>query len=104
VSYEDPLDLRAQEQVAAERSRVEKLATAVEASDLKWLMANRRGRRIVRRQLDWSSLYMPIFDSDEKRMYLNEGIRQVGLRWYALLMEHCPQQYLSMMTEKTTDE
>jgi len=43
----DPLDLRAQEKALADNSESKKLMLQTEQEDFKWLMGNKRGRRIV---------------------------------------------------------
>jgi len=48
----DPLDLRAQEKALADNSERNKLTHQKEQEDFKWMMGNKRGRRIVWRLLE----------------------------------------------------
>jgi len=57
VSNYDPLDIRGQERNKAERDQRERLERENEAADVKWLMNNKRGRRMVWRLLDRAGVF-----------------------------------------------
>jgi hypothetical protein len=95
----DPLDLRGQEQAAAEREAQARQAARIEAEDLKWLMKNKQGRRIAHRLLERAGVFRLSFDTHNSVMSFNEGRRSEGLRLMALITEHCPERYAEMLTE-----
>lgn len=72
-----------------------------EIEDLAWLMASKRGRRVVWRLLKNAGVYRLSFTGDALSTAFNEGQRNVGLRLTALLMEHCSEGYALMVQERT---
>jgi hypothetical protein len=96
----DPLDIRAQEVAREEAQERNKLAGNIEEGDIKWLMANKRGRRIVYRLLERAGVWRLSFDTNALRMAFNEGNRNEGLALLAKLMAYCPEQYAVMLKEQ----
>ena len=95
----DPFDLEpvdAERAAEAERAR---LREKVESDDLKWLMADRRGRRFVYGILQRSGVFRLSFHTNALTMAFNEGHRDEGLRLIANLGVHCPGQYHQMLKE-----
>lgn len=95
----DPLDLRGQEKALAEQSERNKLALQTEQEDFKWLMGNKRGRRIVWRLLERTGVYRSSFNHSGSITAFNEGGRNVGLIYMAAIQESCPDQYAVMAKE-----
>lgn len=103
MSSYDPLDLRGQERSKAERELRERLAREAEESDVKWLMSNKRGRRVVWRLLDQAGVFRSSFNTNAMSMAFAEGNRNYGLRMLAMIHALCPEQYPAMMKEQTDD-
>jgi hypothetical protein len=104
VSNYDPLDLRSQDRSKAERELRERLARENEEADLKWLMGNKRGRRVIWRLLDQAGVFRSSFNTNAMTMSFAEGHRNYGLRILGLVHTQCPELYPTMMKEQTADE
>ena len=64
MSNYDPLDLKAQERGKSDKDMQLRLLREAEESDVKWLMANKRGRRIVWRLLDQAGVFRSTFNTN----------------------------------------
>ena len=95
----NPLDTRAQERSKADREVQARLDQETEAADLRWLMGNKRGRRIVWRLLDQSGVYRLSFNTNSMQMAFAEGNRNFGNRTLHLIHTHCPELYPTMVRE-----
>lgn len=95
----DPVDLRSQEKAQAENSERNKLALVTEHEDFKWLMGNKRGRRIVWRLLERTGVYRSSFTGNSET-YFREGMRNVGLMLMAQVHELTPDQFAVMLKEQ----
>ena len=101
MSNYDPLDLRSQERSKADRELRERLVRENEEADIKWLMGNKRGRRIIWRLLDQAGVFRSSFNTNAMTMSFAEGHRNYGLRILALIHSQCPELYPAMMKEQT---
>ena len=99
----DPLDLRAQEREAEDRRLRDKLARENEESDLKWLMGNKRGRRVIWRLLENSGVFRLSFNTNAMQMAFSEGNRNFGQRTLAMIHTHCPELYPQMVKENANE-
>lgn len=104
MSNYDPLDLRSQERSKAERELRERLARENEEADIKWLMGNKRGRRVIWRLLDQAGVFRSSFNTNAMAMSFAEGHRNYGLRILGMIHTQCPELYPTMMKEQTADE
>ncbi len=104
MSNYDPLDLRSQDRSKAERELRERLARENEEADLKWLMGNKRGRRVIWRLLDQAGVFRSSFNTNAMTMSFAEGHRNYGLRILGMIHTQCPELYPTMMKEQTADE
>lgn len=95
----DPMDIHAESQSAQEHQKEALKAEELEVDDLKWLMSNRRGRRIVFRELDSAGVWRISFNTNALQMAFNEGARNAGLRLVNLVTAHCPSNFMKMMEE-----
>jgi hypothetical protein len=101
-SYDrDPIDLRSQEEAKAEQAKRERLAQEVEDGDWKWLMDNKRGRRIVWRLLELSGVFRLSFNTNAMSMAFAEGNRNFGNRTLSKIHALCPELYPVMVKENT---
>ena len=99
MSSFDPLDLRGQEKAQADNSERNKLALLTEQEDFKWLMGNKRGRRIVWRLLERTGVYRSSFTGNSETFF-REGMRNVGLTLLAQVHEITPDQFAVMLKEQ----
>jgi len=103
VSNYDPLDIRGQERNKAERDQRERLERENEASDVKWLMNNKRGRRMVWRLLDRAGVFRSSFATNSMTMAFSEGNRNYGLQLLGIIHAVCPELYPVMLKEHTNE-
>mgnify|MGYP000987292921 CR=1 FL=1 len=95
----DPTDIRAQERAREEQKKRAEHVAELEADDFKWLMANKRGRRIVWRLLEQTGVFRTSFRLNNEMAFL-EGQRNVGLILIGLIHAHCPEAYMTMLKEQ----
>jgi hypothetical protein len=96
----DPMDVHTQDRAKADADTRGKLAQQTESDDVKWLMGNKRGRRIIWRQLEHAGVFQLSFNATAMVMAFNEGRRSEGLRVLAQIHQSCPEQYITMMQEQ----
>lgn len=96
----DPFDLRGIERKKEQSDERTKLAMQTEADDWKWLMSNKRGRRIVCRLLESCGVYRLSFNHSGSITAFNEGARNIGLMMLAQIHATCPDQYAVMLKEQ----
>lgn len=99
MSHFDPLDLRGQETAADAAKQRSALTLRTEAEDFKWLMKDKRGRRIVWRLLEKTGMYRSSFTGNSETFF-REGQRNVGLLLTAQIHEHSPEMYPVMLQEQ----
>lgn len=100
----DAFDLRAQESAREEAEDKAKLKTRIEIDDLKWLMSNKRGRRVMHGVFERAGIWRLSFHTNALQMAFNEGSRNEGLALLARMTEHCPELYALMLKEHKDDE
>lgn len=96
----DPMDVQGQEAAKIEADARNKLVQQTETDDVKWMMGNKRGRRIVWRQLIQAGVFQLSFHTTAMTMAFNEGRRSEGLRLLSQIHAACPEQYTVMMQEQ----
>lgn len=74
--------------------------TPPEVLDLQWVMADKRGRRVMHRQLEAAGVYRLSHTGEALSSAFNEGQRNRGLALLAELNAHCPDEYLLMLKEQ----
>lgn len=67
-------------------------------ADLKWMMKDQRGRRIMQRLMDKAGIYRTSFTGNSETFF-REGERNVGLLFISEITEHCPDEFLLMLKE-----
>ena len=98
----DPLDLRGQEKQREEARERDRRQSETEADDVKWLMGNKRGRRIVWRLLERTGVFRTSFRLNNEMAFL-EGQRNVGLSLIDAIHANCPDAYLIMVKEQQSN-
>lgn len=91
----DEYDTEAAQQQSESRSKQER---DVAISDTKWLMKDKRGRRLMWRWLGRCRVFQLSYTGNSQTFF-NEGQRNVGLRFLDEIMTHCPEDYVLMMQE-----
>lgn len=100
----DPLDTDAQEVAQAQASQAARLQRDQECDDFKWLMQDRRGRRIAWRLLDKAGVFRTSFVApNAMQVSFNEGQRNLGLLILGEIQELCPDKY-HLMTKEAKDD
>lgn len=82
-----------QETLAAREAREREVA------DLKWLMSDKRGRRVMHRLLAKAGVFRSSFDGTAETTFFREGERNVGLLFLADVTDHAGDEYLLMLKE-----
>ena len=103
MSDYDPTDVQAQEAARKSQDREQKLSKDTEESDFKWLMGQKRGRRIIWRLLDQAGVFRLSFNTNSMAMAFAEGNRNFGNRTLSLIHSHCPELYPQMVKENAND-
>lgn len=100
----DPLDLQGQEAAKIKASEGQAHQRRIELEDVRWLMSDKRGRRLMWRLLSEAGIYRLSFAYDPSATAFNEGQRNIGLRFQADVMDGCPERFLEMHQEKMQDD
>lgn len=100
----DPIDVRGQERVKASKASRDRLARESEEADVRWLMSNKRGRRILWRLLDQGGVFRLSFSTNAMTMAFAEGNRNFGLRTLALIHSLSPELYPVMVKENANGD
>ncbi len=100
VAGHDPLDLQGREAARTETEEAIAHRRRIELEDLRWLMADKRGRRLMHRLLSKAHIYRTSFTGDPHSTLFAEGERNVGLVFLNDLTEACPERFNTMLQEK----
>lgn len=100
---QDPTDIVAALESAEEAEQRAQLRAEQEAADLNWLMSCAAGRRIARGFLERAGVFRLSFQPDPLATAFSEGGRNEGLRLLNMIHQHAPDQYITMMKEKSLD-
>lgn len=95
----DPLDIHNEQQRREDAQERARLAEQNRVEDIKWLMSGKRGRRIVWGLLEQTGVFRSSFRLNNEMAFL-EGQRNVGLILLALIHEHSPDAYVTMLKEQ----
>ena len=102
---DDPTDLVAEQERNAQNAEAEAYLQRVIGDDIAWLMADKRGRRFMRRLLGrcgvWNLSYAPGGSVNDALFY--EGRRDIGNMLLVQINTHCPDQYTTMNREAQHD-
>lgn len=104
MATHDAFDFHAQEEAREAAEEKAKLRQRQDIEDLKWLMSNKRGRRIIYGLLERAGVWQLSFHTNALQMAFNEGRRNEGLALLAKLMSEAPDNYALMLKEHKDDE
>ena len=93
LSGDEVQDAAQRQQAGEERQRRR------DAEDLKWMLSDARGRRLMWKWLGESGLYRSSFTGNS-HTFFNEGMRNFGLQRIAEIHEHAPEAYFKMLKEQ----
>jgi hypothetical protein len=96
----DPLDHSQAEEDRDKADAAKALSAQQQEADFLWLMRDKRGRRIVWRQLAEAGVFQQNFNPDAMTMAFKEGRRNAGLTLLAQVHALCPDLYTTMMKEQ----
>ena len=96
---DDPIDLRARAQSKAAADDEVRRARQVEIDDIRWLMKQKQGRRIMWRLLEKAGVFRLSYTSARSATDFNEGMRNMGLIFLADIREHCMGTLVTMEEE-----
>ena len=102
MSNFDPTDIQAHEKAASEQEKLDRITKRQEADDIKWLMSDPRGRRIMWGLLELTGVYRSSFTGNSETFF-REGERNVGLKLVHKIHAHCPEKYATMTKEMNDD-
>jgi hypothetical protein len=84
MSEYDPTDLSDENVSTEDRAKRVQLEQQNEIGDFKWLMSQKRGRRFVRRLIDFTGVHR-LSMTGNSQTFFNEGQRNVGLKFMHLI-------------------
>lgn len=92
-----PEELEAKAQAAAKRREEQHI------NDLKWVLADKRGRRYVAWLLERAGIYRSSFTGNSETFF-REGARNLGLQVVAEIHDHSPDSYVQLLKEYRANE
>ena len=98
MTEHDPLDLRSSQAREAERRHEAAVDKRVTAEDWAWLLASKRGRRIVNDLLDVCGVDRPSYTGTAET-YLREGRRSIGLHVQQQARSMAPDHYIDLLKD-----
>lgn len=100
MSQHDPFDLSGNDEAQAQNDAKAALVIKRNIDDIKWLMSDKRGRRVVARLLDLAGMHRPSIDTNTASMAFKEGKRWFGTLIFEEIEEHCFDRYIEMLQEQ----
>ena len=100
----DPFQTEAAD--AAQKAQIDREAREAKQAveDIKWLMAHKAGKRIVWRLLDRTGVFRNPFNNSGSVMAFKAGEQNVGQALLAEIMTHCPDAFMSMLTDANREK
>ncbi len=102
MSAYNPTDIRAQARRKQDGEMLDRAKRQELSDDINWLMADARGRRLMRQWLAFCGVDQTSFTGDSKTFF-REGARNVGLMLKAQVVEHAMDGYFAMLREHAED-
>ena len=102
MSAYNPTDIRAQARRKQDGEALDRAKRQELSDDINWLMADARGRRLMRQWLAFCGVDQTSFTGDSKTFF-REGARNVGLMLKAQLTEYAMEGYFQMLREHAED-
>lgn len=99
MSTPGPLDRDALDQLAKARDEQARETSRIEAEDFKWLMSDKRGRRIVWQLLQLTGVFRNPYAGVDAETNKNCGLQGVGQHYFGLINIHAAEKYEQMVKE-----
>ena len=96
-------DLDDEQRLAANQIKQRDLE-ARERDDITHLMDSKQGRRVIWWMLEKGHVFATTFTGEPQTSAFNEGQRNLALALLTRVMQHCPEQYLTMAAEANEQE
>lgn len=93
----DPTDIAAIDERNELRAAEQKRIAEQEVEDLKWLLSDKRGRRIMWALLSFTGVFRQPFTGDTETFF-RCGMMNVGQKYLGDINEHCAEKY-NLMAE-----
>lgn len=103
MSGYDPTNPKHRAETEAARKRREATAIALETEDIRWLVSEERGRRIVRRLLSQLRVDEPYFSTNALEMARIAGRQEVGVALKLLVARSSPEHAIKLFEESLPD-
>jgi len=104
MSEFDPTDIEAIREAHRLKEEHEAFLKRRDTDDFKWLMSDKRGRRIVYRLLADTGVFRnPFVPGQTDLSDYNCGVMSIGQKFFADINEFCPERYETMITEQKDD-
>ncbi len=87
------------EEIREESRRAAEWAREIEDADLNWLMADKRGRRIVARLMERTGQWRSTYASTDRDTVFLAAQRDVTTPLYAWVLTKCPDRFTQMIKE-----
>lgn len=99
MSEYDPTDLNELDARKADTALKTKLSKDTEEADIKWLMKDRRGRRILWQLLERCGTFGDPFSTNALLMANQAGQQKIGRVYFAMIHALAPDKYVTMVNE-----
>lgn len=96
---QDALDPRVIEAQRETQRTIERLQSDRAIDDMRWLMGEPAGRRIMHGLLAETKVWTGGFTPDPNLLQFREGRRALGLGYLAVVQGHCPDDFIKMLQE-----
>lgn len=102
MSY-DPTDIIEQQRAKEARESADRVLREQEASDFRWLMQHKQGRRFLRRLFEKCEMGKDCFTGNSTTFY-KEGKQAVGQHFEDMAKKYALDHYCTMLKEQQGDE
>jgi hypothetical protein len=100
----DTHELEEQTTAESQADKAKRLKLQLDDDDIQWLMSDKRGRRLMWRQLlEPAGVFRNAYDLDAGLMAFKCGEQNAGHRLMAKLHRLCPGLYFKMVSENSRD-
>ncbi len=96
------MNLSSEEDIKEQKQK-EKLLLKRDKTDLKFILQHQQGRRVIWKYLEMAGINRSSFTGDVNSTLFNEGMRNMGLRILADVMETQPEAYLKMINDAKSE-
>ena len=104
MSEFDPTDIEAQKEAQRLKDEEAAFLRRRDIDDFKWLMQDKRGRRIMYKLLADTGVFRnPFVAGQQDLTAYNSGAMSIGQKFFADINEFCPEHYETMLKDRKDD-